>query len=365
MRVLSIINLGSLNPYPLEIYKHLEKNHDITCDCSLAKFFLPDEYDYDIIHLHWPSETTSVLVNTDFLIGTTNFHPELYSISSALKKWKKKAKIVYTRHNEKPHEGQNEFFSLLEDLITKYADAVIHLGEYSKESYLQQGSNAAQINSVIPHHMYNCYHNDSTKEKSRQYLNIDKKTFVVLIFGAVRNEGEKEFAEQVFDHIKIKNKLLLSPRWFAEDYTKYGRLYNLIRTNIDKLKGIFQSNRFRLGDFRTSITPDKVQHHFHAADVVLIPRLDTLNSGVIPLAYSFKKAVVGPRLGNLTEVLEGAGNSTFEANDHVAAAGIINDLIVQGNAGEFGLENHRYGQDHLHLDQISRKHYELYRQLTT
>ena len=42
-----------------------------------------------------------------------------------------------------------------------------------------------------------------------------------------------------------------------------------------------------------------VQYYFKAADIVFIPRLNTINSAIIPVASFFKRVFVGADIGNI------------------------------------------------------------------
>lgn len=363
MKVLSVTTFHSLNPYPQTIFDRLAEKHGILCDTSVPRFFLPDEFDYDIIHINWSEALISELVNTDLLIASDNFYPELFCIREALMKWRAKAKVVFTRHNELPHAGGNEFRILVEDLVLKHAHAVIHLGEYSRSSFLAERKAGSTIHTVIPHHMYDNYPNDTTKAASRTRLKIPSDASLILVFGAVRKEEEKDFILRVFKEVGARRKMLLSPRWYVEDFSRYGRLTRIRRKLNQRIYKWSNSRNMRLGNFRKSIPDENVQYYFNAADVVLIPRLKTLNSGVIPLAYAFGKPVVGPETGNLGEILESAGNATFKPADYVKAAGIITDLLSSGDTAEQGRRNHQFGLENFSLDIVSDAHLDLYKKL--
>jgi glycosyltransferase involved in cell wall biosynthesis len=363
MNILVPVSTQLLNPYPREIYEHLMLHKKIDCTFSNLKFWLPDFYAYDIIHIHWPENLTTNLLNTDFIVGGNNFKAELFAVNETLKKWKaKNTKIVLTYHNEKPHGGNNEFSNLLYDMIYNYADSVIHLGEYSMHKYLSLNKKPEQENLVIPHSIYNSYPNTATKIESRQKLKINKDAFIILVFGAVRNQLEAQFILDTFENVDHKKKLLLAPRWNIEDFTKYGRLLGKIKEKIFNLKMFFKSNMY-LKSNRTSVLADDVQYYFNASDVVLIPRIDTINSGILPLSATFKRAVISPDVGNIGEQVKLAGFNTFEPGNAIQAGKIINEIAAKKSQEEIGQTLYAYASKNWDIETVAAKHYHHYENL--
>ena len=54
----------------------------------------------------------------------------------------------------------------------------------------------------------------------------------------------------------------------------------------------------------TYIPDDQVAHLFERAAVIVLPYTDASQSGVIPVAYSFKKPVIASSVGSLPEVVD-------------------------------------------------------------
>ena len=52
------------------------------------------------------------------------------------------------------------------------------------------------------------------------------------------------------------------------------------------------------------IPDDKVAQYFGEASVVVLPYVDASQSGVVPMAYAFERAVVATRIGGLPSVVD-------------------------------------------------------------
>ena len=66
---------------------------------------------------------------------------------------------------------------------------------------------------------------------------------------------------------------------------------------------------------KRDFTDEEVALYFAAADAVFIQRLDDLNSGNLPMAFLFRKAVAGPAGGNIGEWLRKTDNPVFDPQD--------------------------------------------------
>ena len=168
-----------------------------------------------------------------------------------------------------------------------------------------------------------------------------------MSFGKFRNNKERQFV------LNIKNKcnhsplfgrgaggeaLFLMPGFYRETLHTLNpkklitRLYHTIRY---KLKGIRFCNE--------AIPDDMMQYYFCAADVVLIQRLDILNSGNLPMAFHAGKVVVGPDVGNVGQILRETGNFTFNPNNTESAIYALQGALAATSKGD---ENRAYAVKH-------------------
>ena len=106
------------------------------------------------------------------------------------------------------------------------------------------------------------------------------------------------------------------------------------------------------------ISNEELPYYIIASDLLMIQRKRILNSGNLPLAFLFKKVVVGPDYGNIRNILNESGNPIFNPDN--------TNSIVQALAQGFqmtqvhkGEDNYLYAKQHFSLQQVS----ELYRQV--
>jgi len=95
--------------------------------------------------------------------------------------------------------------------------------------------------------------------------------------------------------------------------------------------------------------------------VVLIPRLNTLNSGVVPQAFQYGCPVAGPDIGNIGPLLRAAGNPAFVPGQPVDCARAVMAALAGGV--EAGERNRAYAREHLSHERNAALHMAFYRRV--
>ena len=103
-----------------------------------------------------------------------------------------------------------------------------------------------------------------------------------------------------------------------------------------------------------------MQCYFCAADVVLIQRLDILNSGNLPMAYHAGKVVVGPDVGNVGQILRETGNFTFDSHDIGSPVSALQKALTETTRGK---ENRAYATKLWSSDLIATTLLKYYQQI--
>ena len=312
---------------------------------GLKLLWTDEVLDCDIIHFQWPEGLFG-------LFGHQVTDEELTRVNQRLV-WLKEhgKKVFYTCHNLKPHTNKNENLLRLYELIYSNADYVHHLGIYSCDLLQPQYPNAHHI--VIPHHIYdNVLSFSVTQQEARQRLHLPQDKKIILSFGKFRNDQERNFVLNLKEKIEVLSSasednsslftlhcpLFVMPGFYRETLHTWNpkklitRLYHTIRY---KLKGIRFCNE--------AIPDDLMQYYFCAADVVLIQRLDILNSGNLPMAFHAGKVVVGPDVGNAGQILCETGNFTFNPNNTESAIYALQGALAATSKGD---ENRAYAVKH-------------------
>ena len=324
--------------------------------CSADEFW-HNAAAYDIVHFQWPEE----------LFGWSYPSPgQVAELGERLRMLREQGiPIVYTRHNTLPHKGDDRVREAYR-LIGEYADAVVHLGDYSLRQFRERYPDSRQIHVVIPHHIYEgVYGPGITRGEARQRLGIPADSFVVLAFGAFRHAFERKLTWRAFRRLHVPEKFLLAPRLWP--YTLNGSYHRGLKRLATRMLYYGAHAAERL--FRCRITsaegliPDaELPAYFTAADVVFIQRTDILNSGNVPQAFAFGRVVAGPAAGNIGGMLEATGNPVFDASDPASVDRALAEAARLAAAGH-GDENRKYALEHLRLPQIAAAYGQLYTRL--
>lgn len=280
---------------------------------------------YSAILIHWPEQLFNWNEPTDL---------QLTFLNEKIKEWRVHLKIVYVVHNEKRHYGSTKNFKKLYDLILRSSDVMVHLGMHSLKNYQLKYPDTSHI--CISHPLYEQPFILYDKVAARNQLNIPLDSKVIISPGTIRNHEERKLIIKAFKKLKLKNKFLLVPRMYYKkiDIDFPGRYALKSIVDIKKVveqiynKPFHSAMRYNFGfqDF------ENLSLMMSASDVVLIPRINTLNSGNVFLGLSYKKIVVGPKIGNIKEVLEDFGLPVFDLeNTESIVQALYDGLQLQQN----------------------------------
>lgn len=296
---------------------------------GLERLWTDEVYDFDIVHFQWPE----YIWGPQKRVFTDN---DITRLSHRLAQLKEKGVRLFVQvHNLKPHAKNDHHVLRLYELLYQQADVIVHMGNYSRDLLQPEYPHARHV--VIPHHIYdNVYSFNISQVEARQrlHLPIDKK--IILSFGKFRTDKERQFVLSLKK--ESTSSLFVMPGFYRETLHTWNlrkfitRLYHTCKY---KLKGIQFSNEI--------IPDDMMQCYFCAADVVLLQRLDTLNSGNLPMAFHAGKVVVGPDVGNVGEILRDTGNFTFDPQDMRSAMNALQKALAETAKGK---ENKTYAAEH-------------------
>ena len=353
MNVLIVAEETERNTFISNLHDSI-KDH-VNVDVSIDKFWQSSKQ-YDIIHFQWPEHLS-------YKIKRKSLPPSpwrLKKIKRRIQELKKKgSKLVLTRHNSQSHEYEKGFKALY-DYINTVVDAIVHMGSFSIKEYQELYPNAKCQHIEIPHGWYSDVPNEISRSKARELLNLKKDTFVVLAFGAFRNQEEEEFIIKGFQQLNIPNKKLLIPRGFYHNDILLFRLMDYL--NLKIYRKLIAKKKAKLTSLDINwdllFTPkNEIQNYFNAADVVLIPRLKILNSGNVPMAFYFKKTVVGPMAGNVGSILQATDNIVFDPTDTTSLTKALQDSQSESMQGE---ANFQFAKSNWNWEKIGKQHFNFY-----
>ncbi len=286
---------NSPNPYIKEIYNKIQLSFNTVFS---RKEFWQDK-DFDIIHIHWPEELFNYRETST---------KDITLFTKRINYWKYKgSKIIFTRHNYKPHNNNSS--SAMYDFLIENSDAIIHLGINS----LINSFDLDKIKQVvIPHHIYTSYPKRYSKQQSRFNLKLDKNAVVILIPGTIRNIKEIKFIYNATKGLNIDNLKIIIQRW-PKTY-----LYQYLKTPHKVFVKYFYYILLRyIHNYKIHkgfINDELLSQLFIASDIVLIPRIKgELNSGNVFLSLFYNRRIIGPDSGNISEIIDESGNYKFNS----------------------------------------------------
>jgi beta-1,4-mannosyltransferase len=271
------------NPYGAELYAHLANLGVETDEWSPRRL---RGGGYDILHLHWPDL-------------------ELLEVSAVRAAWRvtklltcllvaraNGVRIVWTIHNLHSHE---RWHPLLEAVmwwgLTRLIDAHISLTAAAQAAaYRRFPALRRRPGHVVPHgHFRDFVPSSVTREDARRQLAIPKGSVVVAFFGRIRAYKNVDALVRAFRELSDDRLCLVvagrpQPAGLGDRVTAAAAGDHRIRLRLE------------------FVPTSEVQVVLVAADLVVLPYLDVLNSGAAILALSFGRPVLAPALGSLPDL---------------------------------------------------------------
>lgn len=324
--------------------------------CSKDEFWESDA-NYDIIHFQWPEEAVGWTCNDPGVIDRLKERIDFFRSRGA--------HFVYTRHNVRPHYG-NELINQAYDIIESQSDVIVHMGRYSRDEFSTKYPDSKNV--IIPHHIYQyTYKEDISIERARQYLNLPQDAYIVTAFGKFRNKKEIQMVLGAFRAWNEKNKLLVAPRLYPfSRHNKYGK--NILKRWASRigyylLMPLFNGVlKMRAGANDELIDNCDLPYHMAASNMIFIQRKENLNSANIPLAFLFHKIAIGPDTGNIGELLNETGNPSFDPNNKQDILRALKDARRLSTWGQ-GEVNYSYAMENMNIVKVGKAYEKLYLQL--
>lgn len=272
-------------------------------------------------------------INPD-IIDIMDIHP-WYVLYWPFLKAKKK---VVTINDPELHSGEAGFFDgMILRCVTRFllrnADIIVTLGKKQAEIVRRMGYKQKIVVSRIGHYGF------LTKKKTS--VKMDSKT--ILFFGRIKEYKGLNYLLDALIELKYKNekfKLLIAGDGDLEPYKeKLVRLKDYVEIH----------NKF--------IADDSVAPYFERASFLVLPYTDATQTGIIPVAYSFKKAIIGTDVGSIPEfIIDGKTGTIVKAKNSKALAKAIHDMLNNPQKTKaMGLNGYEFMKKELDWDVITEK----------
>lgn len=285
--------------------------------------------DIDIIHTEW-----YIFSPIDFLF------------LSWLKR-KYQVKYVATVHDILPFNQKfydvffhRKLYKLAESIILQAPSNIQRFGLLFPES-----SNKTHL---VPHgHMVD-YVDAADKAESRERLGIPKDKTVFLFFGQIKK-------------VKGVDVLLKAVTQLVDKYSDFYVVIagSIWKSDFTECEKIIQENHLeRLLKLDIRYIPDEeVKYYYSAADACVLPYTDVYQSGVIQLAYGYKKTVISSDLPAFTQFVKEnkTGFVSKVGNYQSLALAIERALIQKESLEELGRNGYDLVCRELNWDVLAEK----------
>ncbi len=215
-------------------------------------------------------------------------------------------RTVFTVHDLRPLEH-----SLLPDwvdflghwLAVRLVDAVIVHYETGRKLLTETYGRRRNVYVVCHPSFDGVYPSEMTAGQAKSSLGYSDQDRVITCFGGIRQNKGIEDLISAFESLPGENlRLLIAGQpWPPASY-------------VDSLKGKAEGNP-RIRIVAELIPDDQVQAYLRAADVVVLPFRQILNSSSTILAMTFGRPVVAPAIGCLTDVISADSGLLYDPAD--------------------------------------------------
>lgn len=272
------------NPCNWLLYSHMPETVSVA-EFSSKRLLLER---FDIFHLHWPVETLVRHPN----IWVVRLRVLLFWLLLKLSKWRG-TKVVWTIHDEKPHVVLHPSLAdWVQGQLVANADGYINLCTAGQTAVSKALPGIAHKHSfVIPHGHYRGYYPEQlSRAEARSQLNLAPDTFTLLYLGYISPYKNVPHLISTFRQLPVTAEpvtLLIAGR---PDDEVIAQAVSSAAKGADNIQ---LHLRF--------VKDEELQVFLKAADLVVLPFEEILNSGSLILALSFDRPVIAPALGAVTD----------------------------------------------------------------
>jgi glycosyltransferase involved in cell wall biosynthesis len=325
------------NPYTALLSAALREQGAVVDDLRFSALFRTR---YDVVHVHWPEWTLDA-----------RSRRRIVTMLTALA-WARRrgTRVVWTVHNLGHHEGAPTASRRAWDRYARLVDGFISLTDGGVAAARAEFPALARVPArVIPHgHYRDSYPNTTTREHARDSLELSDGAPVALFFGQVRPyKGVVELIDAFRGVDDPDARLVVAGR----------PVDDAIATSVRRAADADARVQLHLG----LVATDDVQQYFDAADLVVLPYVETLNSGAALLALSFDRRVLGPATGAFAELSARLGDRWVTTYAGTLDAGTLRETLVSTRA----LPRARAPLDAFDWVAVGRATYDFYRSLLT
>jgi len=302
------------NPYNAQLYSHLSRLRVETDEWSPARL---RSGSYHVLHLHWPD----LELHEASAVRAARRAGRL--VTHLLVARARGIRIVWTIHNLRSHE---RWHPLLEEAmwwcLTRLVHAHISLTEAAQTAAYRRFPALRRAQGfVVQHgHFRDVLPEPVTREEARRELAVPGDAVMVLFFGLVRAYKNVDALVRAFRALRDDRLLLLVAG--RPEPASIGDRVAASAAGDPRI-------RLRLEFIPTA----EVSVVLMAADLVVLPYRDILNSGTAILALGFGRPVLVPALGSLPDLQAAVGGAYVRTYTGPLTAGVLAQAIASLDSG--------------------------------
>ncbi|WNZ47629.1 glycosyltransferase family 4 protein [Leptolyngbya boryana CZ1] len=328
------------NPYNWLLYHHLEHLGADIHDCSLLRCLFER---YDILHVHWPEDGLNAREYSQVFY-------RLLSLFLIVKLAKcKGAKLVWTSHNYRAHERH---YPRLEkcfwQTFLNQIDGYISLSHQGREILLHSFPQLQQKPCLVSSHGHyqDAYPNDVDRQTARDRFSILPDQFVIAHFGRIRQYKNVPHLIETFRQLPDPKLVLLIA---GAPETK--EIQHCI------LEGATNDPRVQVN--LETLREEEFQYYLQAADLVILPYFEVLNSGSALLSLSFGCPTLLPNKGSMRELQEQVGKQWIKLYEDELTVSVLKDAISWASINRFD----SIDLSHFDWDEIAQETFDFFKLL--
>jgi glycosyltransferase involved in cell wall biosynthesis len=308
---------GGANPYNGLLYAHLEALGAVVSDFSPLVLLRSSGA---IWHLHWPER----MLNRPSATAAA-FRAAALLVLGAVARLRN-TKLIWTVHNLRPHEYDHPWIGRwFWPAFTRLLSGFIALSPRGKQLIEQRHPRLRRTPCfIIPHgHYRGAYPDTVSQAEARAALGLPADGPLATFVGQIRPYKNVPHLIQVFRQVpESAARLVIAGQLGAGP----------VRDRLER--EATQDERIRL--FLEFVPEESLQLYLRAADLVVLPFTEILNSGSALLALSFDRPVLVPRKGAMAELEHEFGSRWVRAYAGALTPSTLAEALAAAHAHPSG-----------------------------
>ncbi len=279
------------NPYNWLLSTALQKAGVRVSEFSVQRLLFGPQS--DILHMHW-APTSRIRGDSRRRVQRTSLELMLLLRAARLRRMK----IVWTAHDIGAHDRKShgDLEAAYWPRIAEYLDAIISLSSTALDALLNRYPALRTVPAFVTQHGHyrGAYPRVVERTEARMKLGLSADRDVYTFVGQMRPYKNLPALLREFRKVDDPDAVLIIAGMLKLDET---------RKEFDNLADA--DSRVRV--FGGFIDDDTMQLYLEAADLVVLPYREILNSGSAILSLSFDRPVLVPAHGSMTELARDVG----------------------------------------------------------